>query len=91
MASIKQLSNDTCELISSGQVIRNLADIVKELVENSLDGEANSIDVICRNFALDGLEVVDNGAGIKEDDFQSIAKRHYSSKIQGKFRQLSMV
>jgi len=81
MASIKQLSSDTCELISSGQVIRNLTDVAKELVENSLDSGADSIDIVCRNYGLDGLEVIDNGHGIKESDFHSIAKRHYSSKI----------
>lgn len=81
MASIKQLPEHTSKLISSGQVIRNLGDIVKELVENSLDSEANSIDVICRNYGLDGLEIVDNGTGIKEQDFNSIGKLYHSSKI----------
>lgn len=90
MASIKQLSGATSELICSGQVIRNLADIVKELVENSLDSEANSIDVLCRNYGLDGLEVIDNGCGIKEEDFPAISKRHYSSKIE-KFEDLKTI
>lgn len=36
MSSIKQLAESTSELICSGQVIRNLTDVVKELVENAL-------------------------------------------------------
>lgn len=90
MGSIKQLSGATSELICSGQVIRNLADIVKELVENSLDSGATSIEVICRNYGLDGLEVIDNGSGIREEDLPSIPKRHYSSKID-KFDDLKTI
>lgn len=90
MATIKQLSGTTSELICSGQVIRNLTDIVKELVENSLDSGATSIDVICKNYGLDGVEVIDNGSGIKAEDFPFIPGRHYSSKID-KFEDLKTI
>ena len=90
MATIKQLSLDCSELICSAQVIRNLSDVIKELIENSLDSDANSIEIICKNYGLDGLEIIDNGTGIKEQDFNSIAKRHYSSKI-AKFEDLKTI
>lgn len=33
------------------------------------------------NYYLDGVEIIDNGTGIKEEDFNSIGKLYYSSKI----------
>lgn len=39
------------------------------------------IDVKFFNYGLDGFEVVDDGTGIKEIDFDIIAKRGTTSKI----------
>ena len=44
----------------------------KELIENSLDAGATSVDVRCVNYGLDRIEVVDNGSGISPSDFESI-------------------
>lgn len=43
---MKQLSSSTVKLISCTQIITSVSDVVKELMENALDGEATSIDVI---------------------------------------------
>jgi len=54
---------------------------VKELVENSLDANSTQIDVKFFTSGLNGFEVSDNGKGVSENDFESIAKRGTTSKI----------
>lgn len=42
---MKQLPPDTVRLLSSSQVITSVVNVAKELLENSLDAGATSIDV----------------------------------------------
>ncbi|KAK1979388.1 hypothetical protein LZ30DRAFT_783501 [Colletotrichum cereale] len=67
--------------IQSGQVIVDLCSVVKELVENSIDAGASSIDVRFKNQGLDSIEVQDNGSGISPDNYETVALKHYTSKL----------
>ena len=58
--------------IQSGQVIVDLCSVVKELVENSLDADARSIEVRLKNSGLDAIEIQDNGIGIAETNYENI-------------------
>lgn len=42
---MKQLPPDTVRLLSSSQVITSVLNVVKELMENSLDAGASSVDI----------------------------------------------
>lgn len=42
---MKQLSAETIRLLSSSQVITSVVNVVKELIENSLDADATNIDI----------------------------------------------
>ena len=81
MATVKPLEDRTVHQIQSGQVIVDLCSVAKELVENSLDAGATSIEVRFKNSGLDAIEVQDNGAGISRDDYETIALKHYTSKL----------
>ena len=81
MATIKVLEGRTVHQIQSGQVIVDLCSVVKELVENSLDAEATSIDVRFKNYGLESMEVQDNGNGIASENYATIALKHYTSKL----------
>lgn len=81
MATIKPIEGKSIHQIQSGQVIVDLSSVVKELVENSLDAGATSIEVRFRNNGLDAIEVQDNGTGIAPEDFESIALKHHTSKL----------
>lgn len=72
MASIKAIQQSSVHQIQSGQVIVDLNSVVKELVENSVDAGATSIEVRFRNHGLDAIEVVDNGTGIAPEDYDSV-------------------
>lgn len=53
---IKHVARDTVNKICSSQVILNLAVAVKELVENSIDAGAKTVEVKIKNFGADGFE-----------------------------------
>ncbi|RPA94500.1 DNA mismatch repair protein MutL [Choiromyces venosus 120613-1] len=82
MAAIKPIEGRSVHQIQSGQVIsEGLTSVVKELVENGLDAHATSIEVRFKNNGLDAIEVIDNGDGISPDNYESIALKHWTSKL----------
>ncbi|KAF2849766.1 DNA mismatch repair protein-like protein pms1 [Plenodomus tracheiphilus IPT5] len=81
MATIKAIEGRSVHQIQSGQVIVDLQSVCKELVENSIDAGATSIEVRFKNNGLDSIEVQDNGAGIAPADYDTIALKHYTSKL----------
>ncbi|KAK2108699.1 ATP-binding mismatch repair protein [Saguinus oedipus] len=84
---MKQLPAATVRLLSSSQIITSVVSVVKELIENSLDAGATSIDVklilmlLLENYGFDKIEVRDNGEGIKAADAPVMAMKYYTSKI----------
>ncbi|TID20700.1 dna mismatch repair protein [Venturia nashicola] len=81
MATIQPIEARSVHQIQSGQVIVDLCSVVKELVENSLDAGTTSLDIRFKNYGLESIEVQDNGCGIAPDDFETIALKHYTSKL----------
>lgn len=79
---IKAIDKETVLQICSSQVVVDLKSAVKELVENSLDANSTQIDVKFFSSGLLGFEVIDNGKGIKEMDFENVCLRGTTSKIQ---------
>ena len=79
---IKSIDRKSVHDICSGQVIVTLATAVKELVENSIDAEANSINVTFKEHGLKGIEVSDNGKGIEKENFTGLTLKHHTSKIK---------
>ncbi len=62
-------------------MIIDLKSAVKELVENSLDAGCKNMEIKFYASGLNGFEVIDDGKGINEEDFEIIAKRGTTSKI----------
>ncbi|GET00959.1 PMS1 protein homolog 1 [Rhizophagus clarus] len=87
---IRPLDNSTVRRISSGQVITKVEDVVKELVENSIDAESTSIEVKLVGDGLTSITVKDNGVGIQECDRPAMAMRYHTSKLY-KFEDLNNV
>ena len=79
---MNRLNENTVKLISSGQVVTSVSNVIKELIENSLDAKATTIEVKLANYGLDLIEVKDNGIGVASEDIESMVKNHHTSKIK---------
>jgi len=69
------------EKIAAGEVIERPANIVKELIENSIDAGAKEIRVIIKKAGKNLIQVIDDGIGIPPDEIDTAFERHTSSKI----------
>ena len=78
---ISQLDELTIGHIAAGEVVECPAQVVKELLENSLDAKATKIDIDIQKGGFDRLEVRDNGHGILSDDLAKAVDRHATSKL----------
>ena len=65
---IKQLDEETIGHIAAGEVVERPAQVVKELIENSLDAKATQIDIVIERGGFDLITITDNGTGISHDD-----------------------
>ena len=82
MARISILSDQVANQIAAGEVIERPASIVKELVENSLDAGATSIEVEFKKGGSNYIRIEDNGSGMSKDDALLSLERHATSKIK---------
>lgn len=79
--SIALLPENVANQIAAGEVIERPANVVKELLENSLDAGANAIEVQFRSGGNSLIQVSDNGKGMDETDALLCFKRHATSKL----------
>lgn len=82
MARIKVLSEEIASKIAAGEVVQRPESVVKELIENSIDAGAKSIDIEVREAGKSFIRVTDDGAGMNEEDALLAFERHATSKIE---------
>ncbi|MCX7911272.1 MAG: DNA mismatch repair endonuclease MutL, partial [Endomicrobia bacterium] len=63
-------------------VIERPLNVVKELIENSIDAQATEILINLEDYGKSLIEVKDNGFGMNLSDISQAIKRHATSKIQ---------
>lgn len=82
MGNIVLLDALTINKMAAGEVIERPANVVKELVENSIDAGAKNIVVEVKNGGKTFIRITDNGKGIAIDDMTIALERHATSKIR---------
>lgn len=82
MAQIHVLDEITINKIAAGEVVERPASVIKELLENSLDAGATTIEIEIADGGTTYMRVTDNGAGMTEEDARLAVLRHATSKIR---------
>lgn len=79
---IHLLPDSIANQIAAGEVVQRPASIVKELLENSIDAGATSIQLIIKDAGRTLIQVIDNGKGMSSTDARLAFERHATSKIR---------
>lgn len=79
---IHLLPDSVANQIAAGEVIQRPASVVKELVENAIDAEAEEIHVLITDAGKTCIQVIDDGKGMSETDARLSFERHATSKIR---------
>ena len=82
MKKIIELSENLSNLIAAGEVVERPMNVVKELVENSIDANAKNIKIDLTDCGIVNISVLDDGEGINKEQMPNALKRHATSKIQ---------
>ncbi|MEA3559255.1 MAG: DNA mismatch repair endonuclease MutL [Candidatus Thermoplasmatota archaeon] len=78
---IRVLDRSTVNKIAAGEVVESPFSVLKELMENSLDAGAKSINIEVDEGGLRRIKVSDDGSGMSREDVQVAFTRHSTSKI----------
>ncbi len=78
---IRLLPDHIANQIAAGEVVQRPASVVKELLENSVDAQADHISLLIEDAGKSLIKVIDNGCGISDTDLRLAFERHATSKI----------
>jgi len=81
MALIKVLPEFLANQIAAGEVVQKPESVIKELVENAIDAEADNIFITIQNSGKDLIHIQDNGVGMSREDLELSIRRHATSKL----------
>ena len=79
---IQLLPDSVANQIAAGEVIQRPASVVKELTENAIDANANSITINIKDAGRTLIQIIDNGIGMSDTDARLSFERHATSKIR---------
>ena len=82
MSKIQVMDEVLANKIAAGEVVEKCMNVVKELVENSIDAEATEITINLVDSGVKEITVIDNGIGMDEEDAKKAFERHATSKLK---------
>ncbi|MBR3161840.1 MAG: DNA mismatch repair endonuclease MutL [Bacilli bacterium] len=81
MSKIKVMDELLSNKIAAGEVVERCVSIVKELVENSIDAQANEISIYLKEAGIREIKIIDDGIGMDKKDAILAFQRHATSKL----------
>lgn len=78
---IQLLPEHLVDQIKAGEVVERPANVIKEIIENSIDAAPSDIKITIDNQGLDLISVEDNGKGMFFEELPYAFCRHATSKI----------
>lgn len=81
MSKVKLMSEILANKIAAGEVVEKTMNVVKELVENSIDAGSSEIIVELLDSGVKKITVSDDGIGMDEEDATLAFSRHATSKL----------
>jgi len=82
MSKIQVMDENLANKIAAGEVVEKTMNVVKELVENSIDANSNIISIDLIDSGVKEITVKDNGNGMDRDDATLAFSRHATSKLK---------
>ena len=82
MSKIHLMDEVLANKIAAGEVVEKCMNVVKELVENSIDAEATEITIKLIESGIKQIEVIDDGIGMDREDARLAFERHATSKLR---------
>ena len=82
MGKINVLSEHLSNMIAAGEVVERPSGIVKELVENSIDAQAQTIAIDIVQGGIESITITDDGEGMDAQDATTAFERHATSKMK---------
>lgn len=82
MSKIKVMDELLANKIAAGEVVEKTMNVVKELVENSIDAKSNQITIKLVDSGVKKIIVEDNGIGMDREDATLAFSRHATSKLK---------
>jgi len=76
------LPDNLANKIAAGEVVQRPESVVKELIENAIDSDASSIELIVKQAGKSLIQVCDDGTGMTEEDALLCIQKHATSKIK---------
>ena len=77
---IHLLPDSVANQIAAGEVIQRPASVIKELVENAIDADAQNIHVLVTDAGKTCIQIIDDGKGMSETDarlsFEPVSYTH---------------
>ncbi|EAY04820.1 DNA mismatch repair protein, putative [Trichomonas vaginalis G3] len=78
---IMKLDDSVIHKIAAGEIITEPVNVVKELLENSIDAVADHIQINIENGGYGLIQIKDDGTGIRKSDMPLACARHTTSKL----------
>ena len=82
MGKINVMSENLANKIAAGEVVERIANVVKELVENSIDAGSKNIKIELVLSGTKSIKIIDDGCGMSKEDAILCFSRHATSKIK---------